>query len=464
MPTSCCRIEETLASASVMLIVIGPGWLDASVHGSSRRLDHAGDHVRREIELALTAEIRVIPVLVDGARMPSEAQLPAALRNLARRSALFIDDTRFEGDMAHLVGVVADAAGQRFTIPSAPRKLGNLPAPLSSVVGIEDTLETVRAAVRSSRLVTLTGAGGSGKTTLALAYARSSAEPWASSTWFVPLSPVSGDEGAVDAVMAALDVGLDGDPCPAASDRRCNRRSDLLLILDNCEHVLDGVVGYLKTWSSLRPGRARAGDQPRASRHGGRGSRGGAHARPPVRPFDQGAVAHVGERPAVPGSGPCRRSWVRDNGRGPAAHRIGLPHARGPAACDPAGCGPRASRPTCRARRGAARSIADTTDRGGGAAHHRTITAAIDWSYRLLDPELRRGFDRLSVFRGGFAAEGMSAVTGLGLRQLDDLGDRSLLLRWPTATHRFRMSSPCGNSRRRTWSRLGRSTRSVTST
>ncbi len=79
-------IEETLSTCEVLIAVIGPGWLDAEEDGE-RRLDDPDDWVRVEIETALDRGIRVIPVLVDGAKMPSKQQLPDALARLARRNA-----------------------------------------------------------------------------------------------------------------------------------------------------------------------------------------------------------------------------------------------------------------------------------------------------------------------------------------------------------------------------------------
>ncbi len=65
-------LSEQVQACDVLQAVIGPGWLDSRDAGGSRRLDNARDFVRIEIEAALARDIRVIPVLVDGAQMPGE--------------------------------------------------------------------------------------------------------------------------------------------------------------------------------------------------------------------------------------------------------------------------------------------------------------------------------------------------------------------------------------------------------
>ena len=79
-------IGEAIRGASACLVVIGPAWL-AATHGGRRRLDDPEDFVRTEVELALKSGIEVIPVLVDGARMPGEKDLPKSISALAKLNA-----------------------------------------------------------------------------------------------------------------------------------------------------------------------------------------------------------------------------------------------------------------------------------------------------------------------------------------------------------------------------------------
>ena len=73
------EIEHAIANADAVVVVIGPAWLDARTPTGTRRLDEPDDLVRREIEVALSTGVRIVPVLVGGALMPSEAHLPSAI-------------------------------------------------------------------------------------------------------------------------------------------------------------------------------------------------------------------------------------------------------------------------------------------------------------------------------------------------------------------------------------------------
>ena len=89
-------IMAAVGSCAVLLAVIGVRWLTAAGEDGSRRLDDPSDFVRLEIEAALARGVRVIPVLVDGARMPRAADLPASLEGLARRQALELNPASFD--------------------------------------------------------------------------------------------------------------------------------------------------------------------------------------------------------------------------------------------------------------------------------------------------------------------------------------------------------------------------------
>lgn len=99
-------IERGLQQVQAVLVVIGPGWLDAAADGR-RRLDQADDFVRREVESALASGKPVVPILVGGASMPDAAALPPALRGLANRQALVMGDASWAADLARLQAVLA---------------------------------------------------------------------------------------------------------------------------------------------------------------------------------------------------------------------------------------------------------------------------------------------------------------------------------------------------------------------
>ena len=95
-------IKQQLSSVDVLLVMIGPAWLGVSRNGV-RRLDEAGDFVRLEIEAGLASGKPVIPLLVGGARMPLEADLPPALARLARCQAVTLSDAGWRSDVEQLV-------------------------------------------------------------------------------------------------------------------------------------------------------------------------------------------------------------------------------------------------------------------------------------------------------------------------------------------------------------------------
>jgi len=104
------RITKAVAACDVLLALIGDDWLTIEDETGGRRLDSPDDFVRVEIEAGLARDVRVIPVLVDGAAMPDAAQLPPSLAPLARRQALELSANRFDFDSSRLLAVL-DATG-----------------------------------------------------------------------------------------------------------------------------------------------------------------------------------------------------------------------------------------------------------------------------------------------------------------------------------------------------------------
>jgi hypothetical protein len=96
-------IRRAIEASTVVLVIIGPDWLRATLPDGRRRLDDPDDWVRLEVEAAFDANLAVVPVLVEGARMPLEAELPATLGALARCQALELSDTRWRYDSDRLI-------------------------------------------------------------------------------------------------------------------------------------------------------------------------------------------------------------------------------------------------------------------------------------------------------------------------------------------------------------------------
>ena len=99
-------IHRAVGSCDVLLALIGDRWLTTTDEDGARRLDDPNDFVRVEIEAALTRDVRVIPILVDGARMPRAGELPPSLAKLVRRQALELSPARFDFDTGRLLKVL----------------------------------------------------------------------------------------------------------------------------------------------------------------------------------------------------------------------------------------------------------------------------------------------------------------------------------------------------------------------
>ena len=105
------HINSQVAACDIFLAIVGPNWLDSRDENGDRRLASANDFVAIEIAAALTRDIRVIPVLIDGARMPKASELPEPLMPLVRRNAIELRHSHFGRDAEALVAKIREAAG-----------------------------------------------------------------------------------------------------------------------------------------------------------------------------------------------------------------------------------------------------------------------------------------------------------------------------------------------------------------
>lgn len=128
-------IDEHLACCKVLLVVIGKDWLTLADASGRSRLSDPRDWVRLEVEGALKRDALVLPVLVGGATMPGEDQLPEPLRILSRRQAIELSETRWDYDVEQLLYRVAETVGlePRISVPTRPptveRKIAERPHP-----------------------------------------------------------------------------------------------------------------------------------------------------------------------------------------------------------------------------------------------------------------------------------------------------------------------------------------------
>lgn len=339
--------------------------------------------------------------------------------------------------------------------PGRPAR-GNLPATLTSFVGREEEVARVAGLLDRFRLATLTGPGGAGKTRLAVESGRAMAGRFPDGVWLVPLAPVTDPAEVPQAALAAL--GLREQALLARAGRGAPEPADpvgrlvdalagraVLLLLDNCEHLLDAAADLTERLLTACPGL-----RVLATSREPLGITGEA-----LRPVESLALPPAGADPAAALAYPAVRLF---------ADRAGA--VRPDFAVDAATVGPVVR--ICRALDGMPLAIelaaarlrtmtaaqVDTRldDRfrlltGGSRTalpRHQTLRAVVDWSWDLLDDTERALWRRLAVFAGGATLEAAERVCGDGavgdvLDGLSALVDKSLLVAGGTGEPRYRM-------------------------
>jgi predicted ATPase/DNA-binding SARP family transcriptional activator len=332
--------------------------------------------------------------------------------------------------------------------PAAPdQRQHNLPARLTSFVGREDELAGVGKLLGQGRLVTLTGPGGAGKTRLAVEFAATMLERFPDGVWLAELAGV-GDPGLV-AVQVMQAVGVrqaGGVPVLEALAYRL-RSADLLLVLDNCEHLLDACAGLVAPLLAGAPGlRVLATSREPLGAPG--------EAIYPVLPL---AVPAEDADPADVAAAPAVRLFAD---RGSSA-RAGADVVASSVAVVGRICRELDGLPLAielAAARASVLSVEEIESHladkfaflayrrpAAGGPRHQALKAAIDWSYQLLPAAEQAVLGQLSVFAGGFALEQAAALCcggdrGTALDVVDQLASKSLLAADTTgARTRYRM-------------------------
>ena len=103
---------ENIKACQLVLALIGPNWLKVSNASGVRRIEDPSDFVRMELTAALCKSIKLVPVLIDGASMPSEAELPLPLKPLGKLQAIELRNSQFRWDAARLLEKLFEALGQ----------------------------------------------------------------------------------------------------------------------------------------------------------------------------------------------------------------------------------------------------------------------------------------------------------------------------------------------------------------
>ncbi len=308
-----------------------------------------------------------------------------------------------------------------------PELPNNLPGQLSAFIGRGPELTQVRSLVSSSRLVTVTGAGGCGKTRLALQVAAELLGTARDGVWFVGLASLTDAEAIPDAVAAVLGLAEQRGQRPVLDSLTdALREQDTLILLDNCEHVIDGAAKFcaqlvrecprLRILATSREPLGIDGEHvyrvpslslPRAEAEGA----------DDIAASD--AVRLFMERAQVQDPG-----FVLDDASAPLVASVcrrldGIPLALELAAA--------------RLSSMSLQQVGDRLDQRfrlltGGSRNamprQQTLQATVDWSFGLLTKPERDVLRRLSVFAGGFeleAAEAICAADGVDAFEILDL-------------------------------------------
>ena len=280
----------------------------------------------------------------------------------------------------------------------------NLPSQFTSFVGRSQQMTEVRKLLADNRLVTLTGAGGVGKTRLAVELANLLAAEYADGVWYVDLAPIT--DPAVVPVTVARALGLPDQPGRSTMDTllRFVRDRQILVVLDNCEHLLDACAELVVALLGAAPGLTLL-----ATSREPIGVSGEATWRVPSLSTADEAIELFTDRARLAQTG---FALTDDNAAVVAdiCRRLdGMPLAIELAAA-----------------RVRALSLAEILDSlhdrfrlltGGSRTalrRQQTLRASVDWSHALLTEPERILFRRLAAFMGGFDLEGAQAVAGSG--------------------------------------------------
>ena len=311
----------------------------------------------------------------------------------------------------------------------APMATGNLRERLSSFVGRTAELEELSEAVRSSRLVTLIGPGGVGKTRLAVEAAATLRQEHRDGAWLVEFASVTEPDGVAPAVAGALGAaaaGLIGPPSPDSTVELIVRYlagRSLLVVFDNCEHVIDQAAALAETLAGTVPGlRLIATSREPLGVPG--------EVLVPVGPLALPAAVEL----FVDRARAVRPGFTADGHTRPVINDICRRLDGLPLAVELAAARLRSLTLATLAERLDDRFRLLTVGARTALPRQQTLRAVVDWSYDLLFEDERRLFARLSVFAGGCDLDAAEAVcaddqvpAGEILDVLSRLVDKSLV-------------------------------------
>lgn len=333
------------------------------------------------------------------------------------------------------------------------RPTTNLRAPLTSFVGNAADIESLASLVTGNRLTTLVGPGGSGKTRLATETARTLLDDVPDGVWLVELAAADPDGDPAQAALTALGLrdallgGTSNGADPAERLIAAIRERQALLVLDNCEHVIDAAAEFahrvlgecprLRILATSREPLGITGEalwmvEPLGLPPGGA---------PPDQIQSSPAVQLLRDR-----SGAVRRGLTDDGATLSTMARVCRSLDGMPLAIELAAARLRTMSLDQLANRLDDRFRLLTTGSRTALPRHQTLRAVVDWSWELLDEAERRVLRRLSVFTGGASLDGAERVcAGDGVRTEDvfplvsSLVEKSLVVAAGDAAPRYQM-------------------------
>jgi predicted ATPase/DNA-binding CsgD family transcriptional regulator len=306
----------------------------------------------------------------------------------------------------------------------------NLTIPLTSLVGRSRELDGIAETLRRTRLVTLTGPGGVGKTRLALELARRQTARRSDGVWLVDLAAAAGPSDVAAETARVLRVRGPGEATATDALRSYLAERDVLIVLDNCEHVVDACAELAEMLL-------------------------GSCARLRILATSRESLGVTGEtvwRLDPLGDDDARRLFVeRARERRPelvpgrdedeTVARLCARLDRLPLAIELAAGLVTVMSPV-EILTGLDTHLEALVARRVSPAHHRTVRATVEWSHQLLDGTEQEAFRSLAVFAGGFDAAAAQAVApALSLGVLARLVDKSLVTRQesPRGRTRYRL-------------------------
>lgn len=333
---------------------------------------------------------------------------------------LHVKNRRLAVERGRELGILGDVSY------NAPSRRPNLPSSPTPFIGRTSELELIKAELGKTRLLTLSGPGGMGKTRLALRTAELVAVDYRDGSFFVPLAPIRSVENIVQAIAEVVGFPLPTNEDPERQLIRYLQKKNLFLVIDNFEHLMDGVNVVSEILQNTSEIKILTTSRERLNLQGETnlsisGMKVDGEMGAEIAEKDDAVSLFLGSASrACPGFDPLPGELIQIGhicqfvGGMPLAIELAASwlHVLSVNEIDD------------ELRKGL--DILETDIRDA-PVRHRSIRAVFDGSWSLLDVEEREFFMRLSIFKGGFTREAAQNVAGASIKQIGDLVNKSLL-------------------------------------